>query len=235
MAKAETKLADEMVTTYRTIVRLFVLATGLGWSPAHEALADALLNGFANAERDEHGRVQVTFPEPERTKAREAIDGALRRRYAAEQAAEASEASEPPPVVEASDPDDDLEDEQMTATMQAEIEREIAAVLGEPAGQIEDDSTRENCQLSSDPPRGPRSDSAVAVSPSRAEPELPSWEALPQDWKARYAIRRDLGRYEYARALKQEQREREEQPRRRQSRHTGFHHPGLIQGGIHKS
>lgn len=38
MAKAETALADGMVKTYRTIVRLFVLAAGLGWSPAHEAL-----------------------------------------------------------------------------------------------------------------------------------------------------------------------------------------------------
>ncbi len=241
VAKAETALADGMVKTYRTIVRLFVLATGLGWSHAHEALADALLGAFANAERDEHGRVQVAFPEPETTEAREAIDRALRHRYAAE----ANEATDSPPqAAETSDPGNDLEeDEQTTAAIDHAIEAvlngedeqtatEIEGLLnsgddGQATAEATEDVDPRRLPGSSDLARGTGAHMDVAVSPSRAKPdELPPWYALPEAWKKKYALNPALGRWEYAQALKRERREREE-PRRRISSHPDFRHPGL--------
>jgi hypothetical protein len=48
-------------------------------------------------------------------------------------------------------------------------------------------------------------DEPVDGEPVLGDDELPSWDSLPPEWKSRYSLQRDLGRYEYTQALKREQ------------------------------
>jgi hypothetical protein len=60
-------------------------------------------------------------------------------------------------------------------------------------------------------------------------PDLPTWEDLPEDYKARHALNRGLGIYTYAQDMLREQRARERTANTASRRQTmpDFRHPGL--------
>jgi hypothetical protein len=56
---------------------------------------------------------------------------------------------------------------------------------------------------------------------------LPAWEDLPEDYKARHALNRDLGRYTYAQDVRREQQYRERGGAPRRQPMPDFRHPGM--------
>jgi hypothetical protein len=202
---AETALRDEHIRLFQLAVRTFVRALGLGWGRAHDDLVWALLRALANAERDEHGKVVVGLPEPETSDARAAIDRVLVKR-------------EEPDAEDGDEPDE------------PESEHDGEA-----------DAIREDYPETSEGPRAPVEKSAVAIADSTPAPDvlasapepddLPAWDDLPADWKQRFALRRDLGRYEFAQELERERHadeQRTHQPRRpSRADALDFTHPGL--------
>ena len=106
--------------------------------------------------------------------------------------------------------------------------------------EAESEGIREDYLETSEAPRGTVEKSAVAVAdftpaPDVLAPEpegdLPAWDDLPADWRQRFALRRELGRFEYAQVLDRERRENESRAHaaRRPSRADAydFTHPGL--------
>ena len=201
MREAETRLTDGQVWTFERVVQLFVTALGLSWAPEHEDLVTALLAALCDGERD-GAQVSVTIPEVEAEVAREAVEAVWRGAARKDALAELA-AAEP----------DDAEQAPETKPAGMDYQRPIAPEGGE----------------------GP--DLPVAVSSfedfqnAAPEPdELPPWDALPEDWQARFALNRYLGRVEWARhqrRLERDQEQRRLAVARSRHRSPSFRHPGL--------
>jgi hypothetical protein len=79
---AKTELAEWHIHIAAQLDRTFFESVGLGWGPEHEALLSALVQAFADGERDGM-KVSATIPKAEADSARKALDVTLRHRYAA--------------------------------------------------------------------------------------------------------------------------------------------------------
>jgi hypothetical protein len=179
----------------------------LGWGPAHDDLVSALLTSLATAERVDERTVAIDIPEQEATAAREAVERIWRKAAREDALAELRS----------------VEDGQ--AMQRDGQDRDLAPITsggGDSGGAT-------------------TADFSVAVSDSHDPPELPSdpsepmpaWDDLPAEWKSRFELRRDLGRREYAQALKRERREEQERANapRRSRPDLLFRHPGLSRSG----
>ncbi|HEY4897688.1 MAG TPA: hypothetical protein VII01_16585 [Solirubrobacteraceae bacterium] len=93
--ESEARLSDGQVWVHNKVVRLFLTSLGLGWTDAHDDLADAVLDAVCNAERVEGSdQATVTIPPAEAERARAEVEAVWSK--AAEEAALAErEAAEP--------------------------------------------------------------------------------------------------------------------------------------------
>lgn len=221
---AETVVADWHVHVAGQLDRVFFESVGLGWGPAHEALLAALVQAFADGERDGM-KVSATIPKAEADAAREAIDGTLRRRYRAELRGELE-----------GDPEDDGDEapeDVAEGDSVGETSTAAEAPLEAPTRTNYDDlnpvggGVPSSCDVA-------KADSETPDDDPPSEPsDMPDFESLPLDWQRRYALNNPLGRYEWREELRRRERarrERENAPRR-SCRQPSFQHPGLARPG----
>jgi hypothetical protein len=237
LEQGQAQLRRDELRLMERLWRLGIEGLGIPWSEQIGAALSVVLRAFTSAPRED-GNVHVRMSElaAELAPARAAVHAALLRHLDRDEGSSESSGTSVP----LRPPKDDLD------ALDQDVVREI-----EQARRGDSDPH----ELRAGPPQnrgGGSPQNPVAVSPSEAPAEaglpadvssaeaatappsdgLPGWEELPAEWRRRYSLNPDLGRYEFGNHLRRQERQREEDRRlpRRPSPHQLFRHPGL-EGG----
>jgi hypothetical protein len=188
MAEQHHRLSDRQAKVFDLAVLSFFDAIGLRWPGEIEAVM-VLISRSQTVELNDRGKLDVTIAPAAKAAAR-AVFLEEARRLLGETAPET--------------------DEQMEARIDREV-RELGVEHG-----IDFPTEREqpaDPELPADPEPEPEPVAEIPPEPiEQTEPrlEIPAWDELPDDWRAKYSLRPDLGRWEYAQHLRREKRRREE-------------------------